>query len=154
MFVHSMDLPPGDYFWMLSIGIHLSSAKLFLILQCCRYLRSIYLIDFFLIVRMLHLWTVWISFPFRTNEPSSPPLKHRGDPAYIPCAHFTSYSISHPHFQSSWNTNCVKVSLSIPSRLFQCWFTLDWVYVCCLDRDRKRPSWQEQEARSETHGLT
>ena len=55
LFVHSMDLPPGDYFWMLSIGIHLSSAKLYLILQCCRYLRSIYLIDFFLILRMLQI---------------------------------------------------------------------------------------------------
>ena len=52
LFVHSMDLPPGVYFWMLRIGINSSSAKLFLILQCCGYLRSIYLIDFFLILQV------------------------------------------------------------------------------------------------------
>ncbi len=58
-------------------------------LECCRY-----------------LWIVWKSFPFRINEPSSQ-LKHRGDPAHILCEYFTSFSLSHFHFQSSWNTECV-----------------------------------------------
>ena len=56
--------------------------------------------------RCRYLWIVWKSFPFRTNEQSSP-LKHQGDPAHILCEYFTLFSILHSHSQSSRNTDCV-----------------------------------------------